>query len=79
MKIVTDFDILIGLLGRKRTRIAKEIDEANSNTTIDIQDQLVTSASANFLSLERANAEGNTHGVLFRGRHLLYGQRIVKQ
>lgn len=29
--------------------------------------------------LERAKARDNTHGVLLRGRHLLYGQRIVKQ
>lgn len=45
MKTVTNLDILIGLLGRECTRVAKEIDKANSNTAVDVQDQLMTSAS----------------------------------
>ena len=31
-----NLDILISLLGRERTRVAKEIDEANSDTTVDV-------------------------------------------
>jgi hypothetical protein len=37
----TDPDILVRLVRRKRTRVTKKVDEANSDTPIDVEDQLV--------------------------------------
>lgn len=42
---VPNLDILISLVGRERTRVAKQIDKANSDATIDIQNQLIKGIS----------------------------------
>ena len=59
MKTATNLDILIGLLGRECARVAKEIDETNSDTTVDVQNQLMTSASAN-ISFPPGTSQGNS-------------------
>ena len=36
----TDLDVLVRLLGCERTRVAEEVDEADSNATVDVEDEL---------------------------------------
>lgn len=60
------------------TQVLKKIDEVNSNTTVDSQNQLITEMSAN-VPLEWVEARCNTYGIFLCGCHLLYSQHIAKK
>ena len=36
----SDLDVLVSLLGSERTTVAEEINEANGDTSVDVQDEL---------------------------------------
>jgi hypothetical protein len=36
----TDLDVLVRFFGRKGTRVTKEVDEANGDTAIDVENEL---------------------------------------
>lgn len=72
----TYLDVLVSLFWRESTTIAEQVDEADGNTAIDVEDELVVLIS------NRNMAEKNktkTNRILLRCRHLLDRERIIKQ
>ena len=70
----TDLDVLVRLLGGERARVAEEVDEADGDATVDVEDELQdTSVVGRELTGEC------TYRVLLRRRHLLDGERVVEQ
>jgi hypothetical protein len=45
--------VVLGFLGRKRTAVAHKINKADSNATIDVEDQVVLLGSSNGLHSQR--------------------------
>ena len=70
----TYLDVLISFFGREGTRITEQIDEANSDATIDVEDQL----KRGYEQL-RLKFDSNTHSVLLRGGDLLDSKGVVEQ
>lgn len=46
----TNLDVFISLFGGEGTAIAEQVDEADSNTAVDVEDELRVSLSENHLS-----------------------------
>ena len=51
----TDPDVLVGLFGCEGARVTEEVDEADSNATVDVQDELERGRSANEVEESRLN------------------------
>ena len=50
-----DPDVLVSLFGCEGARVAEEVDEADSNATDDVQDELERGRSANEVEESRLN------------------------
>ena len=51
----TNPDVLVGLFGCEGARVTEEVDEADSNATDDVQDELERGRSANEVEESRLN------------------------
>ena len=70
-----DLNVFLGFFGSERTAIAEEVDEAHSDASVDVEDELKTSKSDG----RRENWwGGKTYSVFLRSGHFLDGKGVVQ-
>ena len=75
-----DLDVLIGFLGSKCARITQEINEANGDASVNVENELKTNhmhKSALRFNCASKNETVSTHRILLRSGHLFDCKSVV--